>query len=109
MMPKIRKVATTIVAGFVLVWPQSPDGGRLSAGDLKSARGGQPAGEEKVTELGKVAATVKPGTWAELKTEGYTADLLRVQNHHILEYTGAAAWDPTSRQCFSSARGITRR
>jgi len=34
---------------------------------------------EKPTELGKLAASMKPGTWAELKTEGYTPELLKVQ------------------------------
>jgi hypothetical protein len=53
---------------------------------------------EPKTELGKRAAGMKPGTWAELKTDGYTVDLLKVQDHHILEYTAAAIWDPTSRQ-----------
>ena len=42
------------------------------------------------TELGKLSAGMKPGAWAELKTDGYTAELLKAQNHHILEYTGAA-------------------
>ena len=37
------------------------------------------------TELGSLAASMKPGTWAELKTIGYTAALLKAQNHHILE------------------------
>jgi hypothetical protein len=58
-----------------------------------------------VTELKKVAARMKPGTWAILQTKGYTADLLRVQNHHILEYTGAAAWDPTSGQVLFVGQG----
>lgn len=57
------------------------------------------------TELGKLAAGMKPGSWAELKTDGYTADLLKVQNHHILEYTGAATWDPTSQQALFVGQG----
>jgi hypothetical protein len=61
--------------------------------------------EEPATELEKVAARMKPGTWAELKTEKYTADLLKVQNHHILEYTGAATWDPTSQQVLFVGQG----
>jgi hypothetical protein len=60
---------------------------------------------EPANELGKLAAAMKPGTWAELKTEGYTADLLKVQNHHILEYTGAATWDPGSRQVLFVGQG----
>jgi hypothetical protein len=60
---------------------------------------------EPATELGKLAASMKPGAWAELKTDGYTADLLKVQTHHILEYTGAATWDPTSRQMLFVGQG----
>jgi hypothetical protein len=58
-----------------------------------------------VTELGKVATGMKPGTWAELKTEGYTAELLKVQNHHLLEYTSAATWEPKSRQVLFVGQG----
>lgn len=61
--------------------------------------------QTKETELAKLAARMKPGTWAELKTEGYTADLLKVQNHHILEYTGAATWEPASRQVLFVGQG----
>src|SRR5262249_21620812 len=57
------------------------------------------------TDLGKLAASMKAGTRAELKTEGYTADLLKVQNHHILEYTAAATWDPTSQQVLFVGQG----
>jgi hypothetical protein len=57
------------------------------------------------TELGKLAATMEPGAWAKLKTEGYTADLLKVQNHHILEYTDQAVWDPKSRQVLFVGQG----
>src|SRR5262249_35100116 len=48
------------------------------------------------TELGKLAAAMKPGTWAELKTEGYTRELLG--GHDILVYADRAVWDPRSRQ-----------
>ena len=64
-----------------------------------------PSGSPHDMELSKVAASMKPGAWAELKTAGYTADLLKVQNHHILEYTGAAAWDPTSQQVLFVGQG----
>lgn len=63
-----------------------------------------PAQEPK-GELAKLAAGMKPGTWAELKTEGYTADLLKVQTHHILEYTAAATWEPASRQVLFVGQG----
>jgi hypothetical protein len=55
--------------------------------------------------LGKLAAAMKPGGWAELKTEGYDAELLKVQNHHILQYTDTAVWDPASQQVLFVGQG----
>src|SRR5262249_55215441 len=66
-------------------------------------RAAEPKLEE--TELGKLAASLEPGSWGKLKTEGYTADLLRVQSHHILEYTDQAVWDPKSRQVLFVGQG----
>jgi hypothetical protein len=57
------------------------------------------------TELARLAESMKPGTWAELKTEGYTADLLKVQSHQILEYTDTAVWDPKSEQVLFVGQG----
>jgi hypothetical protein len=51
---------------------------------------------EPATELGKVAAGMKAGSWAELKTEGYNRELLG--NQDILVYSDRAAWDPRSEQ-----------
>lgn len=59
----------------------------------------------KESELARVAAGLKPGAWAVLTSEGYTPELLKVQNHHILEYTGAATWDPQSRQVLFVGQG----
>jgi hypothetical protein len=64
-----------------------------------------PAGQVKGSELAKLAAGMKPGAWAELKTHGYSADLLKVQNHHIVEYTDSAVWDPRSRQVLFVGQG----
>ena len=61
--------------------------------------------EPAVSELGKLAAEMKPGTWAELKTTGYTAELLKAQNHHILQYTSAATWEPKSRAMLFIGQG----
>lgn len=60
---------------------------------------------DEPTELAKLAARMKPGEWAELKTAGYGTDLLRVQNHHILEYTDTAVWDPKSQQVLFVGQG----
>jgi hypothetical protein len=62
-------------------------------------------GKASATELGRLAGCMKPGTWAELKTKGYTSDLLQVQNHHILEYTDTAVWDPRSGQVLFVGQG----
>src|SRR5271156_4293886 len=59
----------------------------------------------RITELEKVAASMKPGAWAVLETKGYSADLLRAQSHHILDYTGAAVWDPSSQQVLFVGQG----
>src|SRR5438034_226161 len=56
-------------------------------------------------ELAKLAESMRPGTWAELKTEGYTPELLQVQSHHILEYTDTAVWDPKSAQVLFVGQG----
>jgi hypothetical protein len=55
--------------------------------------------------LARLAAAMKLGTWVELKTENYNTDLLKVQNHHILEYTDAAVWDPKSQQVLFVGQG----
>jgi len=57
------------------------------------------------TELAKAAAALKPGAWTTLKTTGYTADLLKAQSHHILEYTGAATWNPGSQEVLFVGQG----
>lgn len=48
------------------------------------------------TAIGKLAAAMKPGEWAELATEGYTRELLGGNN--ILSYSDKAVWDPHSQQ-----------
>jgi hypothetical protein len=68
-----------------------------------SGIGGGPGGSGTV--LGRVAAGMKPGTWAELQSEGYGIELLKVQNHHILEYTDSAVWDPKSQQVLFVGQG----
>lgn len=57
------------------------------------------------SELAKLAASMKPGTWAELKTDNYSAELLRVQNGNILGYTDTAVWDPKSQQVLFVGQG----
>jgi hypothetical protein len=54
----------------------------------------KPAADTK--EFGRVLASMRPGTWAEIKTEGYTRELLG--GHDILVYSDRAVWDSRSRQ-----------
>lgn len=62
-------------------------------------------GKKVDTILGRLARSMKPGTWAELKTVGHTRELLKVGNHHIYQYTHDACWDPKTRQFFFLGQG----
>jgi hypothetical protein len=57
---------------------------------------------EEPSALAALADSMKPGTWAELKTNGLTPALLQVptsvQVYNILEYQNSGTWDPGSRQ-----------
>src|SRR5262245_45784543 len=66
---------------------------------------GARAEEPVKTALAHLASAMKPGEWKELTTEGYVAELLQAQTHHILEYTSAATWDPKSRQVLFVGQG----
>lgn len=52
--------------------------------------------------LGDLAASMAPGTWAELQTNGLTPALLQVprptMTYNVLEYQNSGVWDPISRQ-----------
>src|SRR5262249_54614582 len=67
------------------------------------AYGGDPP--ISATKLAKLAGSIKPGTWAELKTADYSPELLKVQNHHILEYTDTAVWNPKTEQVLFVGQG----
>lgn len=61
---------------------------------------------EPTTNLAKVAADMKPGAWAELKTDGYTQKLIQpVGATHALYYTDKAVWDPGSQQVLFIGQG----
>jgi len=55
--------------------------------------------------LGQLAAQMRAGTWAELKTEGLNMKVFSDGSHHALEYTDEAVWDPVSRQLLFSGEG----
>jgi len=60
--------------------------------------------------LGDLAASMSPGTWAELNTEGFDEGTLlfttddqpgnTTYGRRIIDYAESAAWDPVSRQFF---------
>src|SRR5262245_21877731 len=53
------------------------------------------------TDLGKLASSLKPGEWAELKTENIVPTLQAKGNSGaIFGYNEGAVWDPASRQIF---------
>lgn len=56
-------------------------------------------GKSDGTALGDLAAKMKPGEWAELKTKN--ADLLHYgkdASYNLMEYADTACWDPKSKQ-----------
>ena len=57
------------------------------------------------TVLGQLAAAMKPGTWAELETSGYSYEFLQVQGSNILDYADTAVWDPSSEQVLFVGQG----
>ena len=50
-------------------------------------------GGESETALGKLAASMKPGEWKELKTTGFSKALLTSGRKGILPYADSGAWD----------------
>lgn len=51
------------------------------------------------TPLQDKVATMQPGTWAELKTTGYTTQLISTGAvDNVLNYADAAVWDPIKRE-----------
>ena len=55
----------------------------------------------KGTTLAALAAQLKLGTWAELKSQGFGPAILDdVNGSFIIQYTDDAQWDPVSKQVF---------
>ena len=53
------------------------------------------------SELSDVANSMAPGTWAELKSEGFTQDYVLYPGERqdpSVNYLGEVTWDPTSRK-----------
>jgi hypothetical protein len=81
-----------------LNWRQGEITFALEAAAEKEPEPGDCA-DPPATELGKLAAGMKPGTWAELKTEKLLeTHKAKGNSGAIFGYNEGAAWDPTSRQ-----------
>lgn len=61
--------------------------------------------EERATELGKLAAQMKPSEWRELPTQGYDKELLTSGGKRIITYSESAGWDPKSRSLHFIGQG----
>jgi len=70
-----------------------------------SAAAELPEKAESQTAMAKLAASMKPGQWAELKTSGLSMKVFSDGGHHALQYTDEAVWDPVSRQLFFCGEG----
>jgi len=57
------------------------------------------------TELGRIAAQMKPGEWRELKTKGYGKELLTSGRSGIIAYSESAAWDAKSKSLHFIGQG----
>ena len=96
MKPSLRKtnsIAAAVAAAVLLV--------RLGA----SAAAELPETAEPQTAMARLAAGMKPGQWAELKTEGLSMKVFSDGGHHALQYTDEAVWDPRSRQLLFCGEG----
>jgi hypothetical protein len=56
------------------------------------------AAAARATVLGDLAASLKEGQWAELKTNGYTDALITTGTDNILNYSSSAVWDPIKKE-----------
>lgn len=101
-----REEIAAVAMGVAVVfgWGGAPTV-TLAAGEpakeAKSPEMGTPAVPEKSAEptvLGMTAARMKPGTWAELETKGYTDRLYRREPGSLYQFAEGAVWNPRTRQ-----------
>src|SRR5438552_18212931 len=54
----------------------------------------------QTSALGSLAASMQPGDWRQLSTNGFTQGLLEpcLDGANVFEYADNATWDPISRQ-----------
>src|SRR5262245_757435 len=90
---KMKAVAAALCAAVLV------GGGTVAAVILQPAD--SPQSDEKTTEMGKLAASMKPGTWAELKTKNIVETLASDgASGALFGYSEDGAWDPKTRQWF---------
>jgi hypothetical protein len=75
----------------------------VSIAAVSPVRAAEP--ESKTSALATLAQSMKPGQWAELKTEGIGTKLLSDGGHHALQYTDEAVWNPVTRELLFSGQG----
>lgn len=57
------------------------------------------------TALGELAARMKPGEWAELKTKNFSRALLETPGSFITSFSDDAVWDPQTQQIYFLGSG----
>lgn len=69
---------------------------------LSPGKGFMLLAQTKVTAMGNLTARLGSRSWAELKTNGLTGDLVSSNGSYrtILEYTDKAVWDPKTEKLF---------
>jgi hypothetical protein len=92
----LRQVNSIAIVGAAVLLLVVPGG---------SAAAELPEKAEPQTALAKLAASMKPGQWAELKTNGLSMKVFSDGGHHALQYTDEAVWDPVSRQLLFCGEG----
>jgi len=106
------KIATAALCAAAAVGVGTPFAYRALAAGV-AGKGGKAAEVDiKETELGKMAASMKPGELKIFQTKGYTRDLMKSwydweknlrgahKGYAIISWSNDANWDPVSRQLF---------
>jgi len=58
-----------------------------------------PVSAARASALGDLAASMQPGQWAQLKTNG-TSVMLKANGGNLLEYSNRGAWDPAGKRVY---------
>src|SRR5262245_13389246 len=94
----MRRLIVSAVAAFAFLSTAADPQAESKASPV-SRRPGPP------TALGTLAASMRPGTWAELKTENLVQKLFSDGGHYALQYADELMWDPNTRMLLFSGDG----